>query len=216
MEYLWPDRRDRQRDSEDELASTWSHDTTHSEEFSVPKLPIRSSIDSPRGLQNLQSEDVSQNGRLAPPSLRRLGSSRSFTDLRYTFGEYDRPQFLLSNGGSNGRPDSSDVHESFAAGAKFDATLELEEKTGDAAVMKTRSSQKTFIHVKVARSVADGIIVPMTDFFSFLSMNLVLSILKEGSFECHDVRIKTRDLIYQNQTSSVSHSHGYAICIHFS
>ncbi|XP_006460255.1 hypothetical protein AGABI2DRAFT_117215 [Agaricus bisporus var. bisporus H97] len=184
MEYLWPDRRDRQRDSEDELASTWSHDTTHSEEFSVPKLPIRSSIDSPRGLQNLQSEDVSQNGRLAPPSLRRLGSSRSFTDLRYTFGEYDRPQFLLSNGGSNGRPDSSDVHESFAAGAKFDATLELEEKTGDAAVMKTRSSQKTFIHVKVA------------------SMNLVLSILKEGSFECHDVRIKTRDLIYQNQTSS--------------
>jgi len=60
----------------------------------------------------------------------------------------------------------------------------LEERKGDAAVMKTRSFQKTFVFVKIA------------------SMNLVLSVVKEGSFECHDVRIKTRDLVYRNQTSS--------------
>jgi hypothetical protein len=214
MEYLWPDRRNRQRDSEDETASMWSQETTHSEGIPVPNLLIRSSIDSPRALQNLHSDDVSPNGRLAPPSMRRLGSSRSFTDLRYTFGDHDRFQLLSSNSGSNGRPESSDLHESLSPGAKFDATLDLEQKRGDAAVMKTRSSQKTFIYVKVARFVVNGVVIPMADYFSFVSMNLVLSILKEGSFECHDVRIKTRDLIYQNQTSSVGHL--YITCFHFS
>lgn len=45
------------------------------------------------------------------------------------------------------------------------------------------------------------LVTPLNCFF--FSMNLVLSIVKEGSFECHDVRIKTKDLIYRNQTSSV-------------
>jgi hypothetical protein len=35
------------------------------------------------------------------------------------------------------------------------------------------------------------------------SLNLLLSIVKEGSFECHDARIRTRDLEYRNQTWSV-------------
>lgn len=158
MEYLWPDRRNRQRDSEDETASTWSQETTHSEGLHVPNLPIRSSIDSPRALQNLHSDDVSQDGRLAPPSVRRLASSRSFTDLRYTFGDHDRFQFLSSN---SGRQESSDLHEPLSPGPKYEATFDLEQKRGDAAVMKTRSSQKTFIYVKVARSVINGIITPM-------------------------------------------------------
>jgi len=50
--------------------------------------------------------------------------------------------------------------------------------------MKTRASQKSFVLVRIS------------------SLNLLLSIVKEGSFECHEARIRTRDLEYRNQTWS--------------
>lgn len=37
----------------------------------------------------------------------------------------------------------------------------------------------------------------------YSSLHLLLSVVKEGSFECHDARIKTRELDYRNQTWSV-------------
>lgn len=50
--------------------------------------------------------------------------------------------------------------------------------------MKNRSTQKSFVYVRIA------------------SLNLLLSVSKEGSFECRDARINTRDLEYRNQTCS--------------
>ncbi|KAF7352699.1 hypothetical protein MVEN_01235800 [Mycena venus] len=57
-------------------------------------------------------------------------------------------------------------------------------KAGDAAEMKTRSSQKSFVMVRIS------------------SLNLLLSIMKEDSFVCRDAHIRTRDLEYRNQTWS--------------
>ena len=68
------------------------------------------------------------------------------------------------------------------------ASAHRRQETDDAALMKTRSSQKTFVWVKVS------------------SLNLLLSIMKENSFLCRDARIRTRDLEYRNQTWSVSHA----------
>jgi hypothetical protein len=58
----------------------------------------------------------------------------------------------------------------------------------DAAIMKTRSAQKTFVAVDIA------------------SISVLLSIQKEAAFLLHDARINTRDLHYRNQTWSVSPS----------
>lgn len=186
MEYLWPDRRHRSQSIDDNSSSS-----SHSDDDPAPtdpqiiSPPIRSSLDSPRALQYLHPDSTvrgSGGGGLAPPSLRKLAASRSFTDLRSTREDH-RSRILPSNSGQSGRSHSPDTLAFASTRIKVDSNL-IDRRGGDAAVMMTRSSQKTFISVKVA------------------SMNLVLSIVKEGSFECHDLRIKTKDLIYRNQTSS--------------
>ncbi|TFK23245.1 hypothetical protein FA15DRAFT_705606 [Coprinopsis marcescibilis] len=126
--------------------------------------PSRSSVDSPNGLQPPTQTSSSL------PAPRRLVSSRSFTDLRAA----TTSAFLLKNRSTDSLNKPTTAGEPQAQA----------NDSSEAAVMRTRSTQKTFVLVRIA------------------SLNLLLSISKEGSFECRDARIKTRDLEYRNQTWS--------------
>ncbi|TCD68203.1 hypothetical protein EIP91_011375 [Steccherinum ochraceum] len=193
MEYVWPSRRNRgeiANESEDSQLVSPPSPTSHP--VSRPSSK-RASMDivSPTPRRSMDSN------RLTPLPLRRLNTSRSFTDLR---GERSEPA----------RSDTLQVHRPLARTRSSDGLFALsltspspidrsnqpseeshrlssavsKKSRDDAAEMKTRSSQKTFVWVRVS------------------SLHLVLSILKEDSFLCRDARIKTRDLEYRNQTCS--------------
>ncbi|KAF4601061.1 hypothetical protein EYR38_005710 [Pleurotus pulmonarius] len=165
MEYLWPARKDRRIRS-----STSSADTD--DETNIPRIiATRASLDSPRALQTFPSE-VTSDATLRPPmGLRRLGSSRSFTDLRFSTTQEPAPKLS--------RTRSSDA---------LKPTNQVEPKRRDtimdATEMKTRSSQKSFVLVRIS------------------SLHILLSIKKDDAFECREARIRTRDLEYRNQTWS--------------
>ncbi|KAH7914213.1 golgi-body localization protein domain-containing protein [Hygrophoropsis aurantiaca] len=167
MEYVWPDRRGRNSTNQERSLET-SSSTSHPSS--------RSSLDSAQLLRKPRNSLDSKG--LAPP-LRSLGSSRSFTDLRSAAAESLRISSVSSTQTYQSTPDpmveqkrTRSLHS--AAGDRRD----------DAAEMKTRSSQKNFILVKIP------------------SLHLLLSIMKAESFECKDARIRTRDLEYRNQTWS--------------
>jgi hypothetical protein len=151
MEYLWPDRRHRLRSTEDDHGST----SSPSHELPDPDIhllnpTLRSSLDSPRALQQLHPDSAARN--LAPPGMRKLTASRSCTDLRSTHHGHHLPHLFPSNSGLSDKLESPDTLEAISQGTKVDLTL-VDEQGGDAAVMMTRSSQKTFVFVKVARFV---------------------------------------------------------------
>ncbi|CAL1700808.1 unnamed protein product [Somion occarium] len=185
MEYVWPARRTRKQVTTNEA----SQETPASDSPTSPRpliSPRRNSVDavpvSPR--KSLDSN------RLAPPPMRRLNTSRSFTDLRKsarsdTLQVPRQPHrthstdmlFTAASSGSSGQASKgSDETKDKVAVSRRDID--------DASEMKYRSSQKTFVWVKVA------------------SLHLLLSIMKENSFLCRDARIHTRDLEYRNQTWS--------------
>jgi len=191
MEYVWPARRDRQHsenlqsyDDVPESPSDLSNVVIMPES---PLSPRRSSWDvSPR-----KSHDSS---KLAPPPLRKLGTSRSFTDLRNS-----RSDTLQVPSGRLHKTRSTDALMALASPSQSatsqaskvsddalerNSSVRKRKEWDDAAEMKTRSSQKTFVWVKVH------------------SLHLLLSIAKEDSFLCRDARIRTRDLEYRNQTWS--------------
>lgn len=221
MEYVWPDR---------EKGQTSTEDSLEKEKIPAPPLEIRvksptspaarSSIDSPRGLHT-PKRSMDPNGQTTLPTLRRLGSSRSFTDLRSakdngplnpsTFlspqGFLTPPAFLKRTQSSDSINFSSVLEAASVSGTSH--TIDQEEINApdrklldDAHIMKTRSSQKSFVMVRISRSVLH---IPMLvfDVQYCSSLHLLLSVVKEGSFECHDARIKTRELDYRNQTWSV-------------
>ncbi|KAF9008973.1 golgi-body localization protein domain-containing protein [Cyathus striatus] len=181
MEYVWPSRRNRQESSEPTTPATPATPLKV-----VIKSPVssRSSLDSPRTLHhtNLESKDST----LTPP-LRKLGSSRSFTDLRSSKDTRLLKPFTIQRTHSSESLMVQRQVQATGLNRKLDDNEDVgveEDNAGDAAVMKTRSSQKTFVLVKIS------------------SLDLLLSIVKEGSFEFHDARIKTRELEYHNQTWS--------------
>jgi len=129
-------------------------------------------------------EDALDPGSLAP--LRKLGTSRSFTDLRSSAAQ-DSARVLLKPPLQRTRSSeylkrNQTVVDGFEREPKRQKTLNR--KNGDAAEMKTRSSRKTFVLVKIS------------------SLHLLLSIMKEDAFSCRDARIRTRDLEFRNQTLS--------------
>lgn len=142
MEYVWPGRRQRQRNnrqlsSEDRPAS-----------IDTPP-PSRCSLDSPRGL--LPPGSDRSNGptsSLAPPALRRLGTSRSFTDLRLSAPETLRPTRLKRTRSIS--PSRANL-DSDAAAPDQRTQVGNHRKAGDAIEMKTRSSQKSFVYVQISR-----------------------------------------------------------------
>ena len=164
MEYVWPDRKDRQ---------TAHDDTPAKDEALKPRLEIdikspiksptsgRSSIDSPRALHRQADSDEKT---FAP---RKLGASRSFTDLRLARDiGFLSPGALLSPPSFLQRTQSSDS-VNFASmldapetprpnGGGIDPdTSDTKRKkskdAGDAQVMKTRSSRKSFVLVRISR-----------------------------------------------------------------
>ena len=93
-----------------------------------------------------------------PPGLRKLGASRSFTDLRMSARENSTQSLKLS---PLTRMRSSDALSKFDGQSNGDGGKLKKARAAaahrhkmDAAEMKTRSSQKTFVWVKVSRYVS--------------------------------------------------------------
>ncbi|KAF8913997.1 golgi-body localization protein domain-containing protein [Gymnopilus junonius] len=180
MEYVWPDRKNR---------ATLVDDFVDKE--SPPNAPLeitvhspksgRSSVDSPRGLRSpIRSQTTDPGDKLYGHGLRKLGASRSFTDLRSA-------RTIRTNSTESVKFSSMlDAQSTPGPGSSFgiDTGASAVKAPDDAQVMKTRSSQKSFVLVRIS------------------SIHLLLSVIKEGSFECHDAKIKTRELEYRNQTWS--------------
>lgn len=140
MEYVWPARRERnQPDTQCTI-----RDLPESHHPSEP--PPRSSLES---AQLLQKPRGSLDSNRLAPSLRKLGASRSFTDLRSAAAESTRTPVETSFGRA-ATPDLN-VNED----SRSIRRVNREDRPGkdDAVEMKTRSSQKTFILVKISRSV---------------------------------------------------------------
>ncbi|KXN86435.1 UPF0648 protein C3H5.09c [Leucoagaricus sp. SymC.cos] len=148
MEYLLPDRRHRPQNNENSSSSD-ALEIPESMAINIRSPPLRSSIDSPRALQTLHPDSATGSRDMRLAGLRRLGASRSFTDLRSTREDHHRSHLLPSKSGSNGRSESPDTLCLISPRVKIDSTF-VDEQKGDAAVMITRSSLKTFVFVKVA------------------------------------------------------------------
>lgn len=162
MEYVWPARRQRHEAKSLGIGR-------RSEETRAGSA-VSASMDLARPRED-------GDHQLAPPAmLRRLGASRSFTDLRSSGQEsLELPTTKRTRSITSLRAATSSHSTVANAGRR---------KAGDAAEMATRSSQKSFVRVKIS------------------SVHLLLSVSKEGSFECRDARIRTRDLEFRNQTWS--------------
>lgn len=159
MEYVWPDRKDRQAAHDDSPVK---------EEALKPRLEIdiksptsgRSSIDSPRALHR----QVDSEEKTFVP--RKLGASRSFTDLRLTKDSgflspgalLRSPSFLQKTQSSDSVNFASmlDAPETPRPNGGFDSDIsdtkrKQSKDAGDAQVMKTRSSRKSFVLVRISR-----------------------------------------------------------------
>ncbi|KAG6873749.1 hypothetical protein C0995_011568 [Termitomyces sp. Mi166 len=160
MDYMWPARKRRHV------------------EVNQPTIDERMSIDSPRALHGPAEppHESNKGQRLAP--LRKLSKSRSFSDLRAS-----STKDTLTVPALRKIPSTDSLHKMSLSGDGEGGKGEMN-KRNDAAEMKTRTSQRSFVLVKIS------------------SMDLLLSIVKEGLFECHEARIKTRDLEYRNETWS--------------
>ncbi len=166
MEYVWPSRKDRRGNPGDSQ-----------EKELLPIAPVeirvrsptsgRSSIDSPRALHSPKALEPSGQATLSPPH-RKLKNSRSFTDLRVTKESNisSPPSFLAATPLTKRANSSEPLNFSSLfdapglsipgpnAVANTDANIvdQNGKSDGDAQVMKSRSAQKTFVLVRVARS----------------------------------------------------------------
>ncbi|OBZ70295.1 hypothetical protein A0H81_09960 [Grifola frondosa] len=184
MEYVWPARRNRQQVTQEPESFDIPDELSQPAE-EVPKIiygsPRHASFDLPqRPRRSLDTQSLT-----LPSPLRKLGASRSFTDLRNSARQDSLQVPRLHKTHSTdtlailAKPSHSPVLRNTQ-----DSRDRWRKEVDDAAEMKTRASQKTFVRVKVA------------------SLHLLLSIMKEDSFLCRNARIRTRDLEYRNQTWS--------------
>ena len=199
MEYVWPARRDRNQAKAIGNANGEPKEKEKDDEFTLPRTPVTPA--SPVSQRRNSADAATTSHRLSfdanrlapPPPMRRVHTSRSFTDLRKMRNTSGADTLPIP--GSLQRTKSSDMlFPNLSGSSSGQASKSSDEPrdrrglarrgTDDASEMKYRSSQKTFIWVKVA------------------SLHLMLSIMKENSFLCNDARIRTRDLEYRNQTWS--------------
>ncbi|TBU45037.1 golgi-body localization protein domain-containing protein [Dichomitus squalens] len=202
MCYVWPSRRDRPQ-SPTETESFAVPDDDDVDEKRPKGLPAVTYTTSPRSASfdlYPTRKSLDMNRLAPPPALRRLGTSRSFTDLRKErqdslqvprIQRMNSSGNLRANSSVNLRTNSTDgwgMTKAASMGTTKSAHQSKDKlrskETDDAMEMKTRASQKTFVRVKIA------------------SLHLLLSIAKEDSFLCRDARIRTRDLEYRNRTWS--------------
>lgn len=163
MEYVWPSRKNPRSD------------TGHKPEKEVLVAPAeirvksptsgRSSIDSPRALYSPVGPDVHQRATLNPPH-RKLGNSRSYTDLRSAkdgivapvprsitllpFPKRTNPSDLVT---SLEPPPTPGPSTPGPTAFELEPTGQHVSSDGDAQVMRSRSVQKTFVLVRIARFV---------------------------------------------------------------
>ncbi|KAF8826840.1 hypothetical protein HHX47_DHR5000618 [Lentinula edodes] len=181
MEYVYPARKHRRKSIEDVLQPETVMDTAiQSTSFGLP--------DSPRPHSAFSRDPFDLDSFSLAPPLRKLGASRSFTDLRSTAVE-DSTQVMLRQTlqrtrSSENLKRNQTLVDGFEREPKRQRTISHANQNGDAAEMKTRSSRKTFVYVKIS------------------SLHLLLSVMKEDAFVCRDARIRTRDLEFRNQTLS--------------
>ncbi|KAH8113231.1 golgi-body localization protein domain-containing protein [Phellopilus nigrolimitatus] len=199
MEYVWPARRDRTRSGNSaEFESSSARDNVKPDIllqesgpiYAEPTTLARASLDSPSNIHRGKRYSIEERRPTLGLTAKRLTSSRSFTDLRHTSRQTSMfsstpvsSDFLAAD-----KDSAIDYSVAFDRGKVIDntsANLPIQKRLkDDAAEMKTRASQKTFILVRIS------------------SMHILLSFHKDGSFFCRDARIQTRDLQYRNQTWS--------------
>ena len=182
MEYIWPSRRSRNQTTSQNLQGQMDNIIT---ELSMN----RSSLDSSRLLQNPRASFDSSG--LAP--WKKLGGSRSCTDLRAAAAESAK---------SSHQPHLLDPDAYSQDNSRAQRRNVREDSKDDAIEMKSRSSQKTFILVKISRWDYPDFTLHNTQ--PAYSLELLLSIMKAESFECRDARIRTHTLEIRNETWSVS------------
>ena len=139
MEYLWPARKER-NDSRDGYES----EIATPEEFEISEQaasPTRTSLDSPRTLYALERQGQST---LTPP-MRKLASSKSFTDLRSpTQSTNGRSLTVYSNHSTESLTSSHRAGH----GSKSRPTNGESDAADE---MKARLGQKSFILVRIQR-----------------------------------------------------------------
>lgn len=165
MEYVWPSRKGNPGVSEEKELSP----ITQVEIRVRSPTSSRSSIDSPRALHSPKVFESIEQATLGPPR-RKLGNSRSFTDLRVVKESNMSSPTNLATSPLTKRTNSS---EPLNFSSLFDAPLtpglpipgqsavvdtdaniigQNGKSNGDAQLMKSRSAQKTFVLVRIARS----------------------------------------------------------------
>ena len=177
MEYIWPARKNR-RSREAEQADSPTTATKI-----LPSTPIDPSPQDPSPGSSGRARRSMDHTLLAPVQVRRLGGSRSFTDLRSAGSS---PMSALQMNRSTDALSSPATPSSAHPLRRGTSIAPCVGGLNDAAIMKTRSAQKTFVAVDIA------------------SISVLLSIQKQAAFLLRDARINTRDLHYRNQTWSVS------------
>ena len=177
MEYFWPARKNR-RNRETEQTDPPATIT----KIQPPSPMDHSPQDLPPGSSGKARQSMDHT-RLAPLQVRRLGTSRSFTDLRSAGSS---PMSALHLNRSTEAVPSPTTPTSAQLTRRGTTHAPGVRGLNDAAIMKTRSAQKTFVAVDIA------------------SISVLLSIQKQAAFLLRDARINTRDLHYRNQTWSVS------------
>lgn len=175
MEYIWPARKHRRNQKTEQIDSPTTVMKVQ------PPTPIDPNQQDPPPSSVGRARQSMDQTRLVPVSVRKLGASRSFTDLRSIATS---PMSVLQMNRSSDALSSPTTPTSLTQPTRRGTTLTP--GVGDAAIMKTRSAQKTFVAVDIA------------------SISVLLSIQKQGAFALRDARINTRDLHYRNQTWSVS------------
>jgi len=159
MEYVWPSQKESNSPNKEVFP------TAPVEIHIKSPMSGRSSIDSPRALHSPRAlEFTGRSATLSPPG-RKLGNSRSFTDLRETKDKLGQAS-LFPGSPITKRSNSSDLvnfssllDPTATSGpstpnlhAGFDPDpVKNGKSAGDAQVMKNRSVQKTFVLVRITR-----------------------------------------------------------------
>ena len=167
MEYLWPARRKRDHTNEsvpldvDALPLPPSTATSPISPGTPSAAPTPSRIHIParRASVDIVSSTSPDRNLLMVPTLRKTAASRSFTDLRKAASDTlqvpSSPLSLQRTKSSDAvftlTTSSSSGQVSKVSEDRDKDKQRLKREVDDAALMKTRSSQKTFVWVKVSR-----------------------------------------------------------------
>jgi hypothetical protein len=152
LEYVWPNRRNRKQKAESGSPESPTGRMRRAPEgafSSRTRVAGRISLDSPRATEN--GTKSLEADRLAPPTLRRIGTSRSFTDLRTASREQSPPPPLRQRTTSFGANLSLGSMSQQQEGGVASSSERKNKEFGDAEEMKSRSSQKSFVLVRVGR-----------------------------------------------------------------